>query len=70
MFIAKCFTTIGAIFFIVLGLAILALTIFLFFNNSIFLGNTNVEYTILGIMFGVGVSVIGTAAQGVYGICK
>ena len=40
--IIKCFTTFGALFILAFGLAVLAATIYLFFNNSIFLGNTTV----------------------------
>jgi len=66
----KCFTSLGAIFILALGLALLGLTVYLFFSNSIFLGNTTTEYTVLGIAFGLSISVIATAAQGIYGICK
>ncbi len=66
----KCFTSLGAIFILALGLALLGLTIYLFFNNSIFLGNTTTEYTVLGIAFGLSITVIATAAEGIYGICK
>ena len=70
MFLIKCFTTLGAIFILALGLGLLGITIYLFFNNSIFLGDTNIEYTVLGMSFGLSVTVIGTAAEGIYGICK
>jgi hypothetical protein len=66
----KCFTSLGAIFILILGLALLGLTVYLFFNNSIFLGNTTTEYTVLGIAFGLSISVIATAGEGIYGICK
>lgn len=66
----KCFISLGAIFILALGLALLGLTVYLFFNNSIFLGNTTTEYTVLGIAFGLSITVIATAGEGIYGICK
>jgi hypothetical protein len=38
----KCFTTLGALFFLAVGITILALTIYLFVNSAIFLGDQNI----------------------------
>ena len=66
----KCFTTLGALFILAFGVALLAGTIYVAINDEIFLGNTSIKWTILGIALGVALAVIGGAAEGIYGICK
>ena len=70
MGLAKCFTTIGALFMLIFGLAIVAGTAYVWVNDDIFLGNSNLKYSFLGFALGIGLAVIGGATDGMYGICK
>ena len=66
----KCFTSIGAIFILLFGIAMLGGSIFLMVKDSIFLGNSSLKWTVTGILAGVAIFIIGGAAEGIYGICK
>jgi hypothetical protein len=66
----KFFSGLGALLLMLIGIALLALTIYGFFNPSIFVGDTSTKNTILGIMLGVSVAIIGGCAEGIIGICK
>ena len=68
--LAKCFTTLGALFMLAFGLAMLIGTFYLIFNDEVFLGNSSVKWIILGTAFGVSTAIILGAAEGMYGICK
>ena len=70
MGLAKCFTTIGALFMLLFGIGVVGGTAYLWINDDFFLGNTNFKYTFLGISLGVGIVVVLGAADGMYGICK
>ena len=70
MGLAKCFTTIGALFMLLFGIGVVGGTAYLWINDDFFLGNTNFKYTFLGISLGVGILVVLGAADGMYGICK
>lgn len=65
----KVFTGFGALILLLIGVAMLALTVYGYINNSIFVGDTNTQNTILGIMLGVSLAIITGAAEGIYGIC-
>lgn len=69
-FIVKCFTSLGALFVLLFGLALLSGTIYVTFNDAIFLGNSSIKWTMLGISLGLSLAIIGGGAEGIYGICK
>jgi hypothetical protein len=66
----KCYTASGAIFMLLFGLFLIAGSVFLWINDEVFLGNSNIKYTFLGVALGLGIAVVGGAADGLYGICK
>lgn len=68
--IIKWFTVIGALLLLLIGVGILATTIYGFINSSIFLGDVNIKNTVLYIMLTVSLAIIVGSALGVYGICK
>lgn len=70
MALAKCFTTIGALFMLIFGLTVIVGTAYLWVNDDVFLNNDNLKYTFLGIALAVGIAVVGGATDGIYGICK
>lgn len=65
----KLFTGLGALIILLIGLALLGLTIYGYINSSIFLGDNETKNLILGIMLGVSLAIVGGAAEGIYGIC-
>ncbi len=66
----KLFTGLGALIMLLVGVGILAVTIYGFINSSIFLGDANTKNMVLYIMLAVALAVIGGSAEGLYGICK
>ena len=70
MGLAKCFTTIGALFMLLFGIFVIGGTAYLWVNDDVFLGNTDFKHTFLGISLAVGIVVVIGAADGMYGICK
>lgn len=66
----KCFTTLGALFILAFGVALLCGTVYVAINDEIFLGNTSIKWTMLGVSLGLSLTIIGGAAEGLYGICK
>lgn len=66
----KLFTGLGALILLLIGIGVLAVTIYGFVNSTIFLGDANTRNLVLGIMLGVSLAIIGGAAEGLYGICK
>ena len=66
----KLFTGLGALLMLLIGIGILAITIYGFVNSSIFLGDANTKNMVLYIMLGVSIAIIGGSAEGLYGICK
>ena len=65
----KLFTGLGALAILLIGLALFGLTVYGYFNSSIFLGDQNTQNLVLGIMFGVSLAIVGGSAEGIYGIC-
>ena len=70
MALAKCFTTIGALFMLIFGLGVIGGTAYLWVNDEVFLGSSSLKNTFLGISLAVGIVVVLGAADGMYGICK
>lgn len=66
----KLFTGLGALIMLLIGVGILAITVYGFVNSSIFLGDTSTRNTVLYIMLGASLAIIGGSAEGLYGICK
>lgn len=66
----KLFTGLGALIMLLIGVGILAITIYGFVNSSIFLGDANTKNMVLYIMLGVSIAIIAGSAEGLYGICK
>jgi hypothetical protein len=66
----KFFSVLVALIIMLIGIALLVLTIFGFFYPSIFVGDTSTKNTVLGIMLGVSIAIIGGCAEGIIGICK
>jgi hypothetical protein len=66
----KAFTGLGAIFVSLVGVGLLAGTVYAYLKSDIFLGDTNNRNLILGILFGASIAVIGTGINGLCGICK
>lgn len=65
----KIFTGLGALAILIIGLALLGLTIYGYINSSIFLGDQDTKNLVLGIMLAVSLAIVGGAAEGIYGIC-
>lgn len=68
--LVKFFTGLGALILLLVGIGILAITIYGYINSSIFLGDSNTQSIVLGVMLGVSLAIIGGSAEGLYGICK
>jgi hypothetical protein len=66
----KLFTGLGALSLLLIGVGILAVTIYGYVNASIFLGDSSTKNLVLGIMLAVSLAIIGGSAEGIYGICK
>ena len=66
----KCFTTIGALFMLLFGVAILAGTAYLWSHDDVFLGNSDIKNTFLWVALIVGIIVVAGASDGIYGICR
>lgn len=66
----KFFSGLGAILLMLLGIALLGLTIYGYLYPSIFVGDASTKNTVLGIMLGVSIAIIGGCAEGIIGICK
>lgn len=66
----KFFSGLGALLLMLIGIAILAVAIYGFFNPSIFVGDTSTKNTVLGILLGVSIAIIGGCIEGLIGICK
>lgn len=66
----KFFTGLGALILLLVGVGLLALTVYGYINSSIFLNSTDTQNMVLGIMLAVSLAIIGGSAEGVYGICK
>ena len=66
----KLFTSIGALALLLIGVGLLAVTIYGFVHSQIFLGDYNTKNLVLGIMLSVSLAIIGGSAEGIYGICK
>lgn len=66
----KLFTGLGALIMLLIGIGVLAVTIYGFVNSTIFLGDANTRNLVLGVMLGVSLAIIGGAGEGLYGICK
>jgi hypothetical protein len=65
----KFFTGLGALILLLVGVGLLALTVYGYINSSIFLGS-DTQNLVLGIMLGVSLAIIGGSGEGIYGICK
>lgn len=65
----KFFTGLGALILLLVGVGLLALTIYGYINSSVFLGSDS-QNLVLGIMLGVSIAIIGGSGEGLYGICK
>jgi hypothetical protein len=57
----KFFTGLGALILLLVGIGILALTVYGFINSSVFLGS-DTQNLVLGIMLGVSLAIIGGSA--------
>jgi hypothetical protein len=66
----KFFTGLGALILLLVGVGLLALTIYGYINSSVFLGSSDTQNIVLGVMLGVSLAIIGGSAEGIYGICK
>lgn len=65
----KFFTGLGALVLLLVGVGLLALTVYGYVNSSVFLGSGS-QNLVLGIMLGMSLAIIGGSAEGIYGICK
>lgn len=68
--LVKFFTGLGALILLLVGIGLLAVTIYGYVNSTIFLGDSSTKNLVLGIMLGVSLAIIGGSAEGIYGICK
>lgn len=68
--VIKCFTTIGALFVLLFGLALFAGSIYIVVEDDVFLGNNSIKWTSFGIIMGVALLVITVSANAIYGICR
>lgn len=66
----KFFLTLGAFVIMIIGLALLALTVLGYINNTIFIGDDSTKWIVLGIMLTVSLAIITSTGAGIYGICK
>jgi len=58
----KLFTGLGALAILLIGLALLGLTVYGYINSSIFLGDDSTKNLVLGIMLTVSIAIVGGAA--------
>jgi hypothetical protein len=66
----KLFTGLGALILLLIGIGLLAVSIYGYINSSIFLGDDSTKNLVLGVLLGVSLAIIGGSAEGLYGICK
>lgn len=68
--VLKCFSSLGAIIMLVVGLLFTGITVYAFINQDVFITDEEIKHTILNTMIIISTVVVGVAIDGIIGVMR
>ena len=68
--VLKCFSSLGAIIMLVVGLLFTGITVYAFLNQDVFITDEQIKHTVLNTLIIISTVVIGVAIDGIIGVVR